>query len=125
MAFIESDRAAVRRWMGAPAYYLASRPALENAMTIVQATEDGGERVDSSTEILIKGYLTQLTTIEGKIQSLYDSAIVGEVDESKVDFIRGVLSLQQIARMYVGHISDALGMRPFRDVFSSPSAVTR
>lgn len=125
MAFTESARADIRRWLGFPATYLISRPSLENAITVVQSVADGGQRGDSSTETLILDYLNQLSTIELKIQGLYDSAIVAEVDESKVDFIRGVLSLQRIARMYVGHISDALGTRPMRDVFSSPQAVTR
>jgi hypothetical protein len=90
----------------------------------VQSIADGGERADSSTETLIKGYLTQLSTIETKIQNLYDSAFAHEVDEVKVDFPRAVASLRMMGRQYVGHISDALDIKPLRDVFAPAYPVT-
>lgn len=121
MAFAETDRVQIRRWLGFSAIYLQADPKLENAIVAVQSTADGGSRPDSSTETAVKGYLTELTTIETKWKALYDEVEAYKVDELVVDPARGAAVLKSFGRMYVGHIADALSTKPRRDVFCAPS----
>lgn len=124
--FIESDRVQIRRWLGFSGIFLQADPRLENAITSVQATADGGTRADDSTVVAIKDYLEKLSgvetewmklTVEGGMQG-------GQIDELKIDPLRGLQGLKQIGRMYVGFICDALSTRPHRDVFTSPKLLS-
>ena len=57
MAYIETDRTWIRRFVGYGAIFLQAEPRLENAITATQSTADGGARPDSSTENNIKGLI--------------------------------------------------------------------
>lgn len=121
MAFAESDRVQIRRWLGRAALFLQADPELENAIESVQSIADGGSRPDNSTELAIKGWLTELTTIESKIKALYDELDAHKVNELVIDPARAVMVFRSIGRTYIGHLSDALGVKPIRDVFSAPA----
>jgi hypothetical protein len=125
MSFAESDRVQLRRWLGYSAMYASRDPILESAITAAQSTADGGSRPDNATELAIKGWLTELATIETKIKSLYDMTEAAElVGDLVIDPARGIVAVRQVGRMYVGFISDALSTPPKRDAFSSPKLAT-
>ena len=119
--FTESNRVQIRRYLGFGALFHQADPRLENAITAVQSNADGGTRPDNSSELAILGYLAQLATIEQRWQRYYIQMQAGNVDEIKIDPLRGIAGLARLGRMYVGFISDALDTRPYRDVFSAPN----
>ncbi len=121
MAFAESDRVQIRRWLGYSAMYASRDPILESAITSAQAEADGGSRPDSTTETAIKGWVSELATLETKWKDLYDQMQAYKIDETTVDPARGLATLFKIGRMYVGHLSDALSTPVRRDVFSAPA----
>lgn len=121
MAFSESDRVAIRRYLGFAAIFLQADPRLESAITAVQSIADGGSRPDSSSETAIKGYLTDLASIEAKLKAAWDCLGLGQVNKIVVDPGRALLLLRSEGRRLVGYLADALSTRPVRDVFSSPS----
>lgn len=55
MAYVESDRVWIRRYVGYGAIFQQAEPRLENAVTATQSAADGGSRPDSSTENNILG----------------------------------------------------------------------
>lgn len=55
MAFSETDRTWIRRYVGYGAIFIQAEPRLENAITATQSVADGGARPDASTENNIKG----------------------------------------------------------------------
>lgn len=120
--FIESDRVKIRKWLGFSAIFLQADPRLELAITSVQAIADGGSRPNDSTVVAILSYLTKLDGIEAQWMLLTTEGGMqgGQVDELKIDPLRGLQGLCKIGRMYVGFIADALATRPHRDVFTAP-----
>ncbi len=121
--FSEADRVQVRKWLGFSGLYLEADPRLENALSNIQMIGDGaGTKVDDSTVLAVKDYLTKLTGIEAQwVQLTAEGGMQGgTIDELKIDPLRGLEGLKKIARMYVGFICDCLSTRPRRDVFSSP-----
>ncbi len=118
MAFTETERVQIRRWLGFPAIFQQADPILESAITAVQSTADGGARPDNSTELAIRGYLTELGTLETKWKDLYDQMQAFKLNNLTVDPLRGLAGIRQLGRQYVGHIADALSTKPRRDVFS-------
>lgn len=123
--FTEADRVQIRRWLGTSAMYASRDPILESAITAAQSNADGGSRPDNTTELAVKGWLTELGTIETKIKDLYDQMQAHKIDETTIDPLRGLAGLKQIGRMYVGHLSDALSTPVKRDVFSAPIPTER
>lgn len=120
MAFTEADRVQLRRWLGYSAIYASRDPILESAITSVQSVADGGGRPDNTTEIAVKGYVTELASIESKVKDLYEQMQAHKLDDITIDPLRGMAGLCKIGRQYVGHISDALSTPIKRDVFSAP-----
>jgi len=55
MAFSETDRTWIRRYLGYSGIWLQAEPRLENAITAVQSLADNGTRPDASTENNVKG----------------------------------------------------------------------
>ena len=119
MAWLESDRVSIRRWMGSSELYMQLDPRLENAITAVQSKVDGGNMPDSSTETAVRAYLAQLTAIELQWTTLYIQMQVTKAGKVDIDPLRGIAGLKQLGRIYVSHIADALAMRPRRDAFTS------
>jgi hypothetical protein len=118
MAFTEAERVKVRRYLGFAAIYLQAEPMLENALSAVQSTADGGTRPDNSTELDIRELLTHLATIETKLRELWNCSKTLKVDDVTVDPARAMLMLRMEGRRLVGYLAVALGTRPVRDVFS-------
>lgn len=65
MAYSETDRTWVRRYVGYGAVWLQAEPRLENALTATQSVSDGGGRPDSSTENNIKGIIYGVAAVVG------------------------------------------------------------
>jgi hypothetical protein len=117
--FTEADRVQVRRWLGFSNLYLSVDPRLEGSLVAIQSVADGGSRPDNAAELAIKSHLAKLTAIEARTEDLHIQMAVGKVDdEVELDAPRGLQALRSLGRQYVGHISDALGVKPLRDVFS-------
>lgn len=120
-AWTESERAQIRHALGFGAIFLQAYPLLENAMTSVLATADNGTRPDSSTQVQIQGWLTDLGTVETSLKSLWVQAQVTSADRDvELDVARGTAVLKQEGRRIVGYIASALATNPKRDIFSTP-----
>src|ERR1700691_4744565 len=112
MAWTEADRAVIRSYLGFPALFLQADPRLESARESGQSEGDGGTLPDNSTELQIRGWLTQLTAIEARLESLWDEAEALKVDELGVDPMRALALLRSEGRRLVGRIARALGTSP-------------
>lgn len=117
--FTDSQKNQIRRWLGYSRIYVQLYPKLENAMIAVQAISDGGSQPDDSAVLLIQGWLTNLNTLETQELSYVTQAQVFEAgtDNVKIDVSHGIYNLRKIMKRYIGHISDTLSTKPFRDVF--------
>ncbi len=126
MAFSETNKVQIRKYMGAGSIYLQLFPKLENAITAVQSTADGGTRPDSSTENEVKSYLTKLATVESNLEALQCQMQVVQAgkDEVTLNVAQGVRLLRSEGRRMIGTISRILACAPVWDFFSAqqPSA---
>ncbi len=120
MAYTESERVQIRRYLGFPAIRQGDDPRLESAISSSQSRADGGTMTDSSTETAVRGYLTSLSAIETQLQNLWASMLATQIETIQIDPARGALALCMEGRRFVGHIADALDTRPLRDVFAAP-----
>lgn len=118
MAFSESERVQIRRWLGYSRMYASFNPILESVITNAQASGDGGSMVDNSTELAVRGWLTELGTIETRMKELEDQMQAHKLGNLTVDPLRALAGLRSLGRQYVGHLSDALSAPLKRDVFS-------
>ncbi len=120
MAFVETDRVQIRLYVGASAIFASLWPALENAISASQSVADGGTRVDSSTETLVKGIIASLQQIDAARLNLITKFHAVKIDELTVDAVRGTAMLRSEGRVLVGRLCSTLGMRgPLHDVYSS------
>lgn len=125
MALAESDRANLRHFLGFGAVFLNQDPILENALTAIQSISDGGTRVDSSTETLVKGWVTDLQTVEGMLKNLWPQAQMAAADRAQFDVARGRAVLCMEGRRLVGYICATCGLKgPRRDIFSSSPSLS-
>ena len=119
MAFTEADRVEIRYYVGAAALFLQAWPALENAITSVQAESDGGTRPDNTTELKVKAIITELQAIDVRRTTLRTRYEAGKVDELDVDPVRAGLAARMDGRIAVGRLCRTLGLKgPLADVFS-------
>lgn len=118
MAFSAAEKAKVRKWLGYSPLFRDQYPGIDQAIIAVQSVADGGTLADSETEDLIQGYLTELDQIETRLEELRDQMEASSVDEVKADSARAMLAVYKEGRRFVGHICDALGASPARDVFT-------
>lgn len=126
MAFSEANKVAIRKYMGAGSIYKQLFPKLENAITAIQSTADGGSQVDSSTEDSVKAYLVKLAAVEDKLEALQCQMQVVQAgkDEVTLNVAQGVYLLRSEGRRMVGVIARTLACAPVWDFFSGmePSA---
>jgi hypothetical protein len=120
MSFTESDRVKIRKYMGAGSVFKQLFPKLENAITAVQSTTDGGSQTDNSTELSILSIITKLETIETKIEGLYCQVQVVEVNKKEVvlNTAQGLYLLRSEGRRMIGVLSRTLACAPLYDYFS-------
>lgn len=126
MAFTEADRAQIRQYVGWTAIFQQAQPLLESAITTLQAKADGGNMVDNSTELLVKGLITQLQAVDAKLFQI-DCLGTNQVGNIQQDNIRARMVVQQYGRMLVGRLCTVLSLEgPISDCFSSlPSGPPR
>lgn len=129
MAFTEADRVEIRFYTGASSVFLQVWPSLENAITAVQSTGDGGTRPDNSTELKIKALVTELQGIDQRRADLRQIFEGGKVDELTADPVRASMMACRDGRIAVGRLCRMLALRgPLADVFSpqpiNPAGVT-
>lgn len=122
VTFANSDKNQVRRWMGASHIFTQMWPKLENAMTSIQATSDGGSQIDDSAVVLVLGWITQLNSLEtNEINLAGQMAIINAgTDKVTLDAAgKGLYGIRKIQRRLIGHISDTLSCKPLRDIFTA------
>jgi len=118
MAFTESHRAAIRAWGGWAAAHRDLQ--LERQITACQSIADGGINPDSSAELLIIGYLTELAALDLQIQEVLTAPEAFKVNELTIDPARGLAILCKRGRQLIGRLFNAMNYSPRCDVFGSP-----
>lgn len=107
MAFSQAERVQIRRWVGGDFFYVFSRQRLESAMTTVESgLNDGGE-----TENYIRD--TLLVNLESTYQdllALIPKQLVLDVDEVKLDPVRGRAGVCAIGRILSTQLAHSLGL---------------
>lgn len=153
MAYSETQRTYIRKYVGFGAIYGQAEPRLENAVTATQSLADGGTRPDSSTENFILGLIfgtaaagtvagvapgptsntgvlfatpatRGLIAIENAIA--FQDAFVGTVkadNEAEVDPVRETKRLRSEGRRLCHALARMLGMRGVRADMFSASPV--
>lgn len=126
MAFTETDRVAIRGYLGYPQIWLQADPRLESAMTNIQSISDGGTRPNpspSAAEVAAKALVTNLQAIDASLLNLSTFNGGTVVDEVQADFAREDLRLRQMGRMFCSRLADIFDTQVAKDVFSaSPPA---
>lgn len=120
MAFTESDRVKIRKYLGSSSLYKQLFPKLENAITVVQSIADGGSQASSDTELSIKTIISALESIETKITNLHCTVHVVEAGnkEAVLDTAKGMFLLKSEGRRLIGVLSRTLGVAPVYDYYS-------
>lgn len=127
MAFAESDRVQIRKYLGYPQIWLQADPRLESAITNIQSVNDTppGTRPDgppSSAEVEAKATITSLQAVDAAIAALRGLMGGTTVDEVKVDAFREDIRLRTEGRMYVARLAHMFDTEPQQDVYSSASS---
>ncbi len=117
MAWTEADRVKIRNALGFGAIFLQAYPMLENAITSVQAISDGGTRPDNSTELFARQLLTELDEVFAQMRALRNKTHAAQVDELKVDVLRGLAGLRREGRSIVKRLAIVFATDPKSDVF--------
>lgn len=112
MAFIETDRAKIRKYLGLSSMYLRNNARFEDAVTICQSRTDGGSMADNSTELLLKEALSEIALIEQNIKDLRIQAHVKKAgsDDIELDVARGTYLLKSQGRRHLTYIANTLGL---------------
>lgn len=118
-AWTEAERVKIRRYLGFSAIFTDSQPLLENAITSVLATADGGSRPNNATQVSIQAILTNLDELEAELKKLWKKAVATQVEDIKIDPARAMIVLRMEGRRLVTALSVSLGTTPCRDIFSS------
>jgi len=113
MAFSESERVKLRRWLG----FSRHDRRLDVAITGAQSEAEGGTAADMSTEAAIRVDLESLGVLEQSMRALWSQAQALDADGLKIDVARAMSVLRSEGRRLVWHIGDALGTAPQRDAF--------
>ena len=154
MAYTETDRSWIRKYVGYGAIFLQAEPRLENAILATSSAADGGTRPDSGTENNIKGLIygyaavttgaagitpggtvqngvintpavRGLIAIEASIAQQDTFLGTSQADEVKVDPARERASLRKEGRRLAHALARMLGMKGVRaDIFSASPVIT-
>ncbi len=119
MAFSETNRVAIREYLGFSAEFLQADPRLERAITVAQSVADGGTRPDNSTELRVLALIASLQLIDSQLDTQSTFLGAGTVDEVKVNSAREMVRLRMQGRMYVHRLARAFDTFPRSDVFSA------
>jgi len=153
MAYSETDRSWIRKYVGYGAIFLQAEPRLENAITATQSQADGGVRPDASTENYVKGLIygfaaagtvagvtpgavsttgvsfatpavDGLLAIEAGLTKQSTFLGAGKVDEVTVDPARESARLRAEGRRLCHSLARMLGMKGVRaDIFASSPVI--
>ncbi len=149
MAFAELDRVYIRKFLGFSAIFLQGDPRLENAITAIQSSADGGSRPDSSSENAVKALLygqqagtgaagvimgataqntsfqtpsrPGLVNIKSALDGLIPLSYVLSADkqDAVIDPGRGAAILRRMGRELVAELADVMATPPRTDVFGT------
>jgi hypothetical protein len=119
MAFTESDRVQIRRYLGFSSLFLQADPRLESAITASQAVSDGGTRPDNSLETQIKADLTYCQAVDTAIAAL--RPVMGATSVGRkaveIDTAREHARLKNDGSTIVGRLATALDVERYWDPF--------
>lgn len=119
-SWTSAEKATLRSYLGYPALFHTFEPRLENAISAVQSTADGGALPDSSTQDRMRLEMAAVAAVETKLDALQCSFSVLEAgtDKVRLDAIRASVYLKAEGRRHIARISDALGTQPITDYFT-------
>lgn len=117
MAFSNSERGQIRKWLGFASIFKDADPQVDAAISAIQSrTEPGGSQPDNSVELDVRSYLLALARLE----IAHDDALccVGTVSVGKIetDGVRTVMMIKQRKQEYIGYLTDAVDTTRVRDV---------
>lgn len=125
MAFSEADRVKIRIYLGFGSLYLQVDPRLENAITAIQSTADGGTRPTSDAEMAAKATIVELVDIDARIKALREQQAATElVGEMRLDAAREAQRLRQEGRTLVHRLARMLDTFPRADAFGPAPILT-
>jgi len=121
MAYTESNRVDIRKYLGAGSVFLQLFPKLENAITASQSTADGGVQLDDSVETLVLSLITKLDAIELKLENLHCQVQVVSANKNEIvlNTAQGIFLLKSEGRRQIGVLSRVIACSPLYDYFSS------
>jgi hypothetical protein len=122
MAFIETDRVQVRKYLGYPQIWLQADPRLEAAMSNIQSVSDGGTRPNpspSAAEVEAKAVLATLQALDASLLTLSQLSSATQVGKIRVDAAREDLRLRGVGRMHCSRLADMFDTQVAKDVFSA------
>lgn len=116
----EAERVKIRKYLGASSIYKQLFPKLENAITAIQSTADGGSQSTNDTELSVRSILTNLDALETKITNLHCTVHVVSAGnkEAVLDAAKGMYMLKSEGRRYIGVLARTLGCSPLHDYYS-------
>ena len=121
MAFTQAQRVQIERYMGWPPPNV--EPQYQAFVSTLQSTADGGSMPDGSRETYIVGLLTQLATVQDRLDDLWEAMHSGGVKGLPIDPVRGMSALRMEGRRLVHDLARMLNHTPLADAFSSASTV--
>jgi hypothetical protein len=118
MAFTESERVQIRRYM---CWKIDSITiSYDSLITRLQATSEGGVMADDSTELYVRDLLAKLAKIETKLVEFWDQMQADSVGSLRVDPARAAQVLRSEGRRYVHALARVLDAKPQADAFGPP-----
>lgn len=118
-AWTETERARIRHLMGRAPIFRDQDPLLESAMDAVLAVADGGSQPDNATQVMIQGWLTEITDLETRMKGLRSQLVALQLGTLQIDPLRALMALRMEARRFVHSIASILSTKPLHDVFST------
>jgi hypothetical protein len=114
MAFTPEERAKIRKWLCGASVFRDFDTRLESAITAVEGLGDSG-----ATELMVRGYLTDLDDIETQLKNLRGECLATtQVNKIQRDGARALLVIRSEGRRIVGYLARTLSYPPAGDPFS-------
>jgi hypothetical protein len=114
VAFTSAEIVKIHRYMVWPLGW----PEYAAIVVSKQSTTDGGTMTDGALETETRSILTQIASVEARLQAYWEQMEAGRVDEINVDSARAMGALRSEGRRLVRNLGWALNAKPLGDPFS-------
>ncbi len=119
MAFTETERVQIRRYMGATALYQNQDTRLESAITTV--SNNAAQESEVRDVLLVK-----LISIDAQLENTWPQATAAAARDVKVDAARGMVMLRSEGRRFAKRLAAILGFEaPRSDAFAPATSNPR